>query len=43
MKKFLCFTLIVIMMLSSIMTVSAEEKPWIVNPQYDEIIGSDET
>lgn len=43
MKKFLCITLIFVMMLSSIMTVSAEENLWIVKPQYDEIIGSDET
>ncbi len=43
MKKFFCITLIAVMMLSSIMTVSAEENQWVVKPQYDEIVGSDET
>ena len=43
MKRFLCFTIIVVMLLSSIMTVNAEEVKWLVKPQYDEILGSDET
>lgn len=43
MKEYFCLAIIVMLILSSNLIASAEEVKWSVYPQYDEIIGSDET